>query len=294
MNKKIYTYAYALIAYAVVCTTISVATISVERISPKKSCIIFDIDDVINKMNWSGLVKDIVMLDYPWKTIPIAWSMKDLYVNTPSDGLALKDLQGNIIDYCSGVDFILLYFGMIQPKFQPYVHRVFQTVNQQRVIAKPVMKIIQDLKSQGHIIYYATNKSYASYIESLKVMPEEFAQAPEKVFTTAPCGDERFFKQLIALEGDVSVDSSYKSFLQYILNIEPMENVYRVPSQKPNRKYYDFVLAHVPGDVQTIFIDDKKKNVEAAVAAGVHIGIIFQDVKQFAQELSKNNLLDSI
>lgn len=248
---------------------------SVKDCSPKNTILVFDIDQVINDISFFGIVKDVLLLDYPWKTIPVAYTMLQ----------KIEKLEPDI--ETRGLSFILLDLGMKEPALRPYVQNIFTLANKRRLLKKS-FKIIQYLKKLGYTIYFATNKGYLSYLESLKSLPKSFGLLPDKVFTTYTDINSLFMRQLKDLLNDPFLHELYKKFLNDVLHVPEVENVYKVLHSKPNPRYYEAVLEHV----QTIFVDDKRINIEGALLSGMNAGIEFKNPDQLFAELLKLKVLD--
>jgi hypothetical protein len=98
-----------------------------------------------------------------------------------------------------------------------------------------------------------------------------------------------------------TIPKKYKDMVYKAINIQPTKKIIHVPSKKPHREYFDYVIEDIGPDRDMIFIDDNQKNVDTFNALQkdsfyLRRGIVYQkkNPEQFIQELIKLNLVSEV
>lgn len=141
-------------------------------------------------------------------------------------------------------------------------HFVTRLANAQ-IVDKEMIPILKELKAQGYTLHVASNIGKTVY-EELKIILQE---RDENIF-------ELFDKDARGNEGKV-VDYAHSQ------------------ASKPSDQYFLEYIADYNPDLNKliIFIDDKKKNIRAAIKHGM-IGIHFFNAKRLKKDLQILGLLD--
>jgi FMN phosphatase YigB (HAD superfamily) len=272
-----------------------------QQLTPENTVVIFDIDDVIIKKSpWlkpkifvSGLSLN------PFTSINYIRALSHLKDANTRDAHGIKkaffDDYGNPIN---GLTFHLLYQGMRDPLFAPYVAQIVKTIEQSRCFIDDTRDIINYLKEKGYEIVFATNKDRISYNIAAKALGDEFTKLPDKVFVAQP-GNANITINQIKEFAKKSKDKSYKKLAYKACTIQPTKTIFHAPSAKPDIAYFQYVENNIGPDKNMIFIDDKKINVNGfnmlqETTATLRHGIAFKNGKQLITDLINIGILSIV
>jgi hypothetical protein len=284
-----------LLIASIFCST----ALPVETSATKKNPILItDFDDVwIKKSSYLGLLAHLKPLENLFKSKK---SSKDIS-DQPSEKKVRK--LGNL-------SLRLLDYGRRYPTFASYVPELIEYIGKARYINQPIHNFYKHLKEENYSIVMATNKDHILYDLSIETLGNEIPNMVDKVFVAEPQSDETAIAQLQAFANQPTTPVNYKDMAYRVINIKETNKIVHVPSKKPAKEYFEYVVNNLGTDNDMIFIDDNKENVDAFNAlqkdtSKLRLGIVYDEnnLNQFAEDIKKagmvseekdNALLDEI
>ncbi len=202
------------------------------------------------------------------------------------------------VDTLGNLPLMLLDYGRRYPRLSSYTPGLIKYIGKSRRINKPIHNLYKYLKAEDYSIVIATNKDHMLYDLAIQKLGNEIPNMVDKVFVAEPQSDATAIAQLQAFANKPKTSTRYKNMVHKAINIKETDNIVHVPSKKPAKEYYTYVIERIGEDNDMIFIDDKQNNVDAFNALQkdtqyLRLGIRYDkhNLKQFTKDLKKAGLI---
>lgn len=243
----------------------------------KKPVIVTDFDDVwINKSSFLGLLAYLQPIEALFKSKK---STKEI-TEQPTEKKPRK--LGNL-------PLRLLDYGRRYPRLASYIPGLIEYVGKSRCLNQPIHNLYTYLREEGYTIDIATNKDHMLYDLSIERLGNEIPNMVDKIFVAEPKNDAAAIAQLQAFADKPTTPQNYKNMAHKALGIQETENIIHIPSKKPAKEYFEYVIHQIGPDKDMIFIDDDRENVDAFNALQLHNsrGIVYDqnNPQEFVKEL---------
>lgn len=188
--------------------------------------------------------------------------------------------------------------GRNDPCLVPYIPQLIEYIGKSRRINQPINKLYRHFKHKGSPIVIATNKDRVLFDYAIEALGNEILHMADKVFIAEPNNGEAALAVLQDFANKSTTPKKYKDMVYRVIKIQPTQKILHVPSKKPHREYFNYVIDHMGPDRDMIFIDDDPKNVEVFNSLQKNCpylrrGIVYRknNPSQFIEELIKLNLV---
>ena len=249
----------------------------------KKPIIISDFDKVW--INAAGLIPALAHLE------PIQSLLKSKPANKNN---ACENGQQKLHNF----PLKLLDYGRCHHKLIPYIPDLIEYFGKSRCINQPIDNLYRHFKNKGHSIVIATNKCRLLYDFAIEALGHEIPNMVDKVFVSEPTNNTMAITALQDFANHPTTPKNYKTMVRNTINTPPTKKILHVPSKKPLQEYFSYVIKHIGGDNDMVFIDDNIKNIDAfnALQANcpyLRCGILYEQKKpdQFIEKLIELGLI---
>lgn len=192
----------------------------------------------------------------------------------------------------------LLDYGRCHPKLVPYIPDLIEHFGKSRRINEPINHLYCYLKNEGYSIVIATNKDRLLYDLAIETLGNEIPDMVDKIFVAEPKNDKTALVRLQTFADTSTTSKRYQDMIYRAINTQPTSKIFHVPSKKPFKEYFTYVIKHLGNNNDMIFIDDNKKNIDAFNALQkdcpyLRRGILYNqnDPDPFIEELIQLNLI---
>lgn len=277
-------------------TSIFCSTVLAMETATRKPVIVTDFDDVwINKSSFLGALAYLKPLENVFKSK----KSTEEVIEQPYSAEATKGKPTEKkVRKLGNLPLRLLDYGRRYPRLSSYIPGLIDYIGKSRYINQPIHNLYKHLKEENYPIVIATNKDHLLYDLSIETLGNEIPSMVDTVFVAEPQSDATAIAQLQAFADQPTTPANYKNMAHKAINIKETNNIVHVPSKKPDKEYYNYVIQHIGADNDMIFIDDNKENVDAFNALQkdtkhLRLGIQYDEnnLNQFAEDLKKAGLV---
>lgn len=252
----------------------------------KKPVIITDFDDVwIKRSSFPGVLAYLK-------------SLKNVFKSKKSSKNISKRPLKKKVHKLGNLTLRLLDYGRRHPRLSSHIPGLIKYIGKSQRINRSIHNLYKHLKAENYSIVIATNKDHILYDLSIKKLGNEIHNMVDKVFVAEPQSDTTAIARLQAFANKPKTSTRYKNMVHKAINIKETDKIVHVPSKKPAKEYFEYVMQRIGQDNDIIFIDDNKDNVDAFNALQkdtqyLRLGIRYDkhNPKTFIKDLKKAGLI---
>jgi len=196
------------------------------------------------------------------------------------------DAQGNAVN---GLTAQMITLGMQHPESARFIAPLLDIIESSRKLDKNVVEII---KSTELALVWSTNMDSLTYQKTAKRHQLDTI-AIAAIVTKHPLSPE-----VLAFAQHTNTPISYRSLVEKYHNDKETDTIVHAPGQKPNPEYFEYVKKVIGTSTNSIFIDNKTKNITGYIntlpstETAQHIGIHFKNAEQLINEFVKLGICD--
>lgn len=187
---------------------------------------------------------------------------------------------------------VLVPFTFVHKQWYQYKSRYFEAKDLERVFSdKDYMSYMKgELSHEQAISRYIQKKHLDLSVDEFNELVKLDQRPMEGMVDLLKKLEKKYKIALATNEGKVTMMYKIEAsgLLPYVTKIVPS---YLLRELKPDKQYFLKLLTHIKAKPQEcFFIDDTKKNVDAAISLGIR-SVVFTTTQKLINDLAANNLL---